>query len=175
MTEIKNLLRMLADEDHKTRRDACERLKKLQEPLSKEIVDALRLATKDPAPSVSEAAQRALAVQTSKKVIGNQPKKDDDEKIYNMPTINILVSLLGGFVTSGIMYFFFGFSKNINDFLCLGMPIAILGSFAGYWINKNNKEQAHLNALFVACVTGIVVGIVGQIGLLIILVMMGVS
>ena len=176
MKDVQELILQLKDKNPDKRYEACEYLRVAKKPLPREALDALLMATKDSHSDVADAAQRALTIHTSNEVASDQLWKVDNENVYNIPKINVYASLFGGFVTSGIMYFFIGYQSSfINDILCLGTPIAILGGFAGYWKNKDTKGQSPLRALFVASIIGIIVGIVGHTGLFILMLFMGLS
>ncbi|HAX69013.1 MAG TPA: HEAT repeat domain-containing protein [Anaerolineales bacterium] len=65
MPEIPHLIKMLQDENHNNRFEACEELRVSTPPLPQEAIDALITATKDTDPDVVDAARRALALHTS--------------------------------------------------------------------------------------------------------------
>lgn len=65
MPEISYLIKMLQDENHNNRFEACEELRVSKPPLPQEAIDALIIATKDSDPDVADAARRALALNTS--------------------------------------------------------------------------------------------------------------
>ena len=65
MPEIPHLIKMLQDENHNNRFEACEELRVSTPPLPQEAIDALIIATSDTDPDVADAARRALALHTS--------------------------------------------------------------------------------------------------------------
>ena len=65
MSDIQSLIKMLQSDNHNKRCDACEELRVLPS-LPPEALEALRLATNDPNPSVAAAAQWALALHDRK-------------------------------------------------------------------------------------------------------------
>ena len=65
MSDIEQLVTSLQNEDPNKRYEACQLLRAAPPPLPPEAINALRIATNDKHPKVSEAAQRALAAHTS--------------------------------------------------------------------------------------------------------------
>jgi len=67
MSDFQSLIQKLQSNNPNQRYDACEELRVmvLRQPLSQEAIDALTIATNDVDPDVADAAQRALALQTT--------------------------------------------------------------------------------------------------------------
>ncbi|MBL8089211.1 MAG: HEAT repeat domain-containing protein [Anaerolineales bacterium] len=75
MSDISRLVKMLQNEDHNKRYEACEELRVSQISLPQEAIDALIIAANDNDRDVADAAERALALHTSN-TYNNSNKKD---------------------------------------------------------------------------------------------------
>lgn len=132
MAEIPYLVKMLQDENHQNRYDACEELRLSKLPLPQEAIDALIIATKDTDPDVADAAKRALALHTSNTNIPNTinpiPKSEKEspmEKTYG------IISLVNSFILfvvglGSLCFGLFGLGTGDDGGRTEAMPFVII-------------------------------------------------
>ena len=112
--------------------------------LPPEALEALRLVTNDPIPSVADAAQRAIALHTPKLTPDTANEKEQEQNLEQDMTITSHFKV-NGFLVGGIAGFIGGYAKiylsDIADFgvwiLCLFMPVIspIAGALSVFVVN----------------------------------------
>ena len=135
MSDIHSLIKMLQSENPNKRYDACEELRLLPS-LPPEALEALRLATNDPNPSVADAAQRAIALHSPKKtidVVQNLDVVESKKKSYAEHWgIRYIFAVLG--FPAGAIW---GFSLLVDAMSLVPLLIGgIIGAGAGWVIGK---------------------------------------
>lgn len=122
MPEISYLIKMLQDEDHNNRFEACEELRVSKPPLPQGAIDALIIATKDVDPDVADAARRALALHTSNPIwtpsVDTETPSTVNDKYYienkTIKTSILLVLLVGALL---FVYFnYWGLNPTDNPY-----------------------------------------------------------
>lgn len=145
MSDIQQLIELLKSENPKKRYDACQKLRKLPE-LPQEALGALRQAIDDAVPSVSEAAQRAIAFHALKSN-GNDALENG-----NWLTIGLLAGLIPGLTVS------FTIGMWISYII---VPVAILGGMIGAAIGNVIGKQNMYVVLLGAIAGGVFGSILG--------------
>ena len=144
MSDIQSLIKMLQSDNHNKRYGACEELRVLPS-LPPEALEALRLATNDPNPSVADEAQRAIALH-SPKLTQDLDEQEQDKPINNIVANWPLIGLLMGIIPGLILFFLVrdapaGFLYT----LCIG-PVGITCGIIGAYIGRKGKESAWIAA-----------------------------
>jgi hypothetical protein len=159
MRDIPQLIKMLQDNDHNRRYEACEELSVLRHHLPQVAIAALIVAKDDSNPAVADAAKRALAVHTELE------KSDLEVFDKNSPSVKpltmrqtILIGALVGGVSISMLYIreFSGVPDYLMGLVIyafvgtiLGMPGAIIGRHLG----KNR----------ISIISGSVIGIILEV------------
>lgn len=95
MPEIPHLIKMLQDENHNNRYQACEELRVSKSPLPQEAIDALIIATSDTDPDVADAARRALTLHTSNTYNTHTPNAKNTS---TSPTPTLKAGIVGAII-----------------------------------------------------------------------------
>jgi len=148
MSDIQHLIKMLQSDNHNKRYDACEELRVLPS-LPPEALEALRLATNDPNPSVADAAQRAIAIHTPQltpeeevEVVEQERDETNNKTVKNWPLIGLLMGIFPGLV---LLFLVRDAPAGFLYTLCIG-PVGIIFGMIGAYIGKKDKESAWIAA-----------------------------
>ena len=101
----------------------------------------------------------------SKKVVKNEKKKKDENKVREYKTrlkfnpLNILITVLVSLIIIGLSYYFLGLIPTL--ILIIGSLLILL---IGHFLDKPKKKSKMRKAIKIICIIGLVFGILGLLG-----------
>ena len=146
MSDISRLIKLLQNDDHNKRYEACEELRTSQPPLPQEALDALAIAKNDKNPDVADAARRALEFHTTSESIIEKASNTPIDSTDNNKAKNNGGGLIYYYVVLLIIFIFscptifWGAAVQSNSWLSGAAIIFILLLIAPVFFTNKSSE-----------------------------------